>query len=125
MKDKLLTSFLFAAVLVALASAREQSSCSGTWNAGNALQCDDVARLQIAKNQGVFPLRTINASGAGRLQCFNVLNHYNFGTPDDSVSNPTFGFIFYGEQSPTGTLGSGFNSSTGARMIQLKAEVRF
>jgi hypothetical protein len=59
------------------------------------------------------------------FQVFNVLNHYNFGIPDDSMSNPTFGLIFYGEQSPTGILGSGFNNSMGERMIQFKAELRF
>ena len=59
------------------------------------------------------------------FQCFNVLNHPNFGTPDNWSSNPTFGLIFYGEQAPTGILGSGFNTSMAARMIQLKAELRF
>jgi hypothetical protein len=59
------------------------------------------------------------------FQFFNILNHPNFGTPDNWSSNPTFGLIFYGEQSPTGILGSGFNTSMGARMIQLKAELRF
>jgi len=59
------------------------------------------------------------------FQLFNVLNHYNFGIPDTWSSNPTFGLIFYGEQSPTGILGSGFNTSMGARMVQLKAELRF
>jgi len=33
--------------------------------------------------------------------------------------------LVYGEPSPTGILGSGFNTSMGARMIQLKAELRF
>ncbi|PYV79981.1 MAG: hypothetical protein DMG96_02185 [Acidobacteria bacterium] len=55
------------------------------------------------------------------VQFFNVLNHPNFGFPDNGSSNPTFGLIFYGEQSPTGILGGG----SSARMIQLKAELRF
>jgi hypothetical protein len=38
---------------------------------------------------------------------------------------PAFGLIFYGEQSPTGILGSGFNTSMVEGMIQLKAELRF
>jgi len=38
---------------------------------------------------------------------------------------PAFGLIFYGEQSPNGILGSGFNVSMAARMIQLRAELRF
>jgi len=28
------------------------------------------------------------------LQFFNVPNHPNFGTPDNSSSDPTFGLIF-------------------------------
>jgi len=55
------------------------------------------------------------------FQFFNVLNHPNFGLPDDSMSNPTFGLIFYGNSPPTGILGSGGS----ARMIQLRAELRF
>jgi len=57
------------------------------------------------------------------FQFFNVLNHPNFGTPVNSSSDPEFGLILYGEQVPTGILGSGKNGS--ARMIQLKAELRF
>ena len=57
------------------------------------------------------------------FQFFNVLNHPNFGTPVNSSSDPAFGLIFYGEQAPTGILGSGNNGS--GRMIQLKAELRF
>lgn len=57
------------------------------------------------------------------LQFFNVLNHPSFGTPDNWSSSPTFGQIFYGEQTPTGILGVGNNGS--ARMIQLRAEMKF
>jgi hypothetical protein len=55
------------------------------------------------------------------LQFFNVLNHPNFGTPDNWSSDPAFGLIFFGDTPPTGILGSGGSS----RMIQLKAELRF
>jgi hypothetical protein len=57
------------------------------------------------------------------FQFFNVLNHPNFGTPSNSSADPAFGLIFYGEQAPTGILGSG-NYGSG-RMIQLRAELRF
>jgi hypothetical protein len=57
------------------------------------------------------------------FQFFNILNHPNFGTPDNISSDPTFGLIFYGEQGPNGLLGAGNNGSS--RMIQLKAELRF
>jgi hypothetical protein len=59
------------------------------------------------------------------FQFFNVLNHPNFGTPEHSSSDPAFGLIFYDEQSPTSILGSGLNAATAARMIQVKAELRF
>lgn len=64
-----------------------------------------------------------NSTLALGFQFFNVLNHPNFGSPDNSNSSPTFGQIFYGEQVPTGILGAGNNGSS--RMIQLRAELRF
>lgn len=57
------------------------------------------------------------------LQFFNVLNHPNFGFPDNNIASPTFGLIFYEDGSPTGILGSG--NASGGRNIQLKAELRF
>lgn len=40
-------------------------------------------------------------------------------------SDATFGQIFYEEQSPTSVLGSGLNANVSARMIQVKAQIRF
>jgi len=57
------------------------------------------------------------------LQFFNVLNHPNFGFPLNDISDTRLGLIFYGNQSPTGILGSG--NAGGGRNIQLKAELRF
>ena len=57
------------------------------------------------------------------VQFFNLLNHPNFGSPDNGVSSPTLGLIFYGQQVPNGLLGVGNNGSS--RMIQLKAELKF
>ena len=57
------------------------------------------------------------------FQFFNLLNHPNFGIPTNSISDPAFGLIFYGEQGPSGILGSGNNGSS--RMIQLRAELKF
>lgn len=69
----------------------------------------------------------IPGSEAGTLalgvQFFNVLNHPNFGLPFADISDPNFGLIFYGNQTPTGILGAG--NSGGGRNIQLKAELRF
>jgi hypothetical protein len=64
-----------------------------------------------------------NGSLALGVQFFNVLNHPNFGFPDNGISSSTFGLIFYGEQTPNGILGAGNNGSS--RMIQLKAELKF
>jgi hypothetical protein len=59
------------------------------------------------------------------LQFFNLFNHPNFGFPDNFVSSQTLGQIFYLEQSPTTILGNFLGGDATARMIQLKAEVRF
>jgi hypothetical protein len=55
------------------------------------------------------------------FQFFNVFNHPSFSPWDNFMSNSTFGTISYTEQPPTGILGSGAT----ARMIQLKAQLRF
>lgn len=59
------------------------------------------------------------------FQFFNVLNHPNFGFPDNHISDPTFGQILYLQQSPTSILGSGLGGDAAPRMIQLKAELKF
>jgi hypothetical protein len=59
------------------------------------------------------------------FQFFNILNHPNFGFPDPGLSSSTFGEIGGLEQPPTSLLGSGLGANTSARMIQLKAELRF
>ena len=59
------------------------------------------------------------------FQFFNLFNHANFGFPDTLSSDSTFGHIFYQEQSPTSVLGSGLNANVSARMIQVRAQLRF
>jgi hypothetical protein len=59
------------------------------------------------------------------LQFFNVLNHPNFGFPDNWSSDTSFGEIFYLQQPPTGILGSGLGGDAAPRMIQIKAQLRF
>ena len=66
-----------------------------------------------------------NAVFAFGLQFFNLFNHANFGFPDNLSSDSTFGQIFYQEQSPTSVLGSGLNANVSARMIQVRAQLRF
>jgi hypothetical protein len=66
-----------------------------------------------------------NAVFAFGLQFFNLFNHANFGFPDTLSSDSTFGHIFYQEQSPTSILGSGLNANVSARMIQVRAQLRF
>jgi len=41
------------------------------------------------------------------FQFFNLFNHPNFGPPDNSISDPGFGQVFYMESPPTGILGAG------------------
>jgi hypothetical protein len=66
------------------------------------------------------------ALGIG-FQFFNVLNHPNFGFPDNWSSDPatSFGRIFYLQQPPTGVLGSALGGDVSPRMIQLKVQLRF
>jgi len=59
------------------------------------------------------------------LQFFNLLNHPNFGFPDNSISSPTFGQILGMEQPPTSILGGGFGGDASPRMIQVKAQLQF
>ena len=59
------------------------------------------------------------------FQFFNLLNHPNFGFPDNWSSDSTFGQIFYLEQTPTSILGSGNGGDAAPRMIQLKAQLKF
>jgi Carboxypeptidase regulatory-like domain len=66
-----------------------------------------------------------NATLGIGFQFFNLLNHPNFGFPDNFSSDPTFGQIFYLEQSPTGILGNSLGGDVTPRMIQLKAQLRF
>jgi hypothetical protein len=58
-------------------------------------------------------------------QFFNVLNHANFGFPDNWSSDATFGQILYLEQPPTSILGSGLGANVSQRMIQLRAQIKF
>ena len=66
-----------------------------------------------------------NATLAIGFQFFNVFNHPNFGSPDNSSSDAGFGQISYLEQSPTGLLGNGFGGDVAPRMVQLKAQLQF
>lgn len=97
--------------LVSFAQGRNRFRAPGYFNA-------DLTVMKKTKIPGWE-----NSSLALGMQFFNVLNHPNFGSPDNAVSSPTFGVIFYGQQAPNGLLGAGNNGSS--RMIQLKAELKF
>jgi len=67
------------------------------------------------------------------FQFFNILNHPNFGLPFPELSTPLLGVIGYMGQSSTTLLGNaqsstspvGTNQNGSARMIQVKAELKF
>jgi hypothetical protein len=59
------------------------------------------------------------------FQFFNLFNHPNFGFPDTSSSDSTFGQIFNLEQPPTSIVGAGIGGDAAPRMIQLKVQLRF
>jgi hypothetical protein len=51
---------------------------------------------------------------------YNFFNHPDFGLPDNDISSPFFGQIYYMESSPTTALGAGLGGDASARVIQLK-----
>jgi hypothetical protein len=59
------------------------------------------------------------------FQFFNLFNHPNFRTPDNSISDPTFGNIVATASPPTSILGSGLGGDVSPRMIQLKVQLQF
>jgi hypothetical protein len=59
------------------------------------------------------------------LQFLNFFNHPNFGTPDNSSSDPSFDQISYMQSPPTGILGAGLGGDASPRNIQLKIQFRF
>jgi hypothetical protein len=58
------------------------------------------------------------------FQCFNLLNHPNFGFPFNGLDS-FLGEIGYLQQPPTSVLGSGVGGDAAPRMIQLKAQLQF
>jgi len=98
--------------LVSLAQGRNRFREPGYFNT-------DLAVMKKTKIPGWE-----NSSLALGVQFFNLLNHPNFGYPDNGISSPTFGLLGGEEQAPNGLLGAGYQFGT-PRMIQLKAELKF
>jgi carboxypeptidase family protein len=59
------------------------------------------------------------------VQFFNLLNHPNFGQPDNSPADSFIGQIPYMEMPPTSLLGSGLGGDVSPRMIELKVLLQF
>jgi hypothetical protein len=59
------------------------------------------------------------------FQFFNFFNHPNFGGPDNSSADSSFGQIFYMEKPPTGILGALLGGDPSPRNIQLKLQLQF
>jgi len=59
------------------------------------------------------------------FEFFNLFNHPNFGFPDNWVSSPTLGQIFYLEQTPTSILGNSLGGDAAPRMIRLRVQLQF
>ena len=65
-----------------------------------------------------------NATLGIGFQFFNILNHPNFGFPDNQIQDQTLGQIFYLAVPPTSVLGS-VGGDNAPRMVQLKAQLQF
>ncbi len=66
-----------------------------------------------------------NATLGIGFQFFNLFNHTNFQYPVNGISDQIFGLITNPQQPPTSILGSSVAGDVSARMIQLKAQLRF
>lgn len=123
-----------------------ESGCETGFNLGiagaTAPACTGGKAVQIAQGRNQFRgPRYFNADFAvmkntklGRwekgqigvgVQFYNLLNHPNFGLPNNDISNPFFGRISYAESPPTTILGSSLGGDASPRMIQLKLQLQF
>jgi hypothetical protein len=59
------------------------------------------------------------------IQAFNVLNHPNFGLPDSTYGDSTFGQITGMAGSPTSPYGTGLGYDASPRTVQLTGKVTF
>ena len=59
------------------------------------------------------------------IQAFNVLNHPNFGLPDATLGDSTFGQITEMAGVPTSPYGAGLGYDASPRTIQLTGKITF
>ncbi|MGD0889965.1 MAG: carboxypeptidase regulatory-like domain-containing protein [Terracidiphilus sp.] len=60
------------------------------------------------------------------VEAYNILNHPNFLNPDTNYSDgPAFGTITATASGPTSVFGSGLGGNSSARILQLKANIKF
>ena len=87
----------------------------------------------MGKPEGVFHDLIPGKNGVGlrfRAEFFNILNHPNFGNPNNSLTSPLFG---HSTQTLASNLGSGgaiggfhpLNQIGGPRSIQLALKLQF
>jgi outer membrane receptor protein involved in Fe transport len=89
----------------------------------NSFRGPDYFDIDVALYK-TFPWGEHRQIGVG-VQAFNVLNHPDFGIPDNGLGDPTFGLISSMAGTPTSPYGSflGFDSSP--RIVQLSAKLTF
>jgi len=122
-----------------------QTGCETSFNAGNVPgpsgPCSGAAVSFVqGRNRFRYPsyfntdfaiMKYTSIAGGDKVvlglgfQLYNFFNHPNFGPPDNSSSDSTFGEIETMEMPPTSILGSGLGGDVSPRMIQLKAQIRF
>jgi hypothetical protein len=77
--------------------------------------------LSIKKN---FVIREALTFGIG-ANAYNVLNHRNFGNPDNAINDGTFGLIVNTVTPASSPYGNFQGSAVSGRILQLEAQVRF
>jgi hypothetical protein len=58
-------------------------------------------------------------------QAFNVLNHPNFGLPDATLGDSTFGQVLGTAGTPTSPYGTGLGYDSSPRTVQLTGRIVF
>jgi len=72
-----------------------------------------------------FPIRGEALTFTIGANAYNILNHPNFGNPDNSITSSTFGTIQNTVTPASSPYGNFQGAAVSGRILQLEAQVRF